>query len=98
MKVIPILICLMLPFSKSIAWGPEGHTIVARIAMQLVKPDVRQNVLNLLGNMSIDTAANWMDIMKSNPDYDFMRPWHYVEFPKEQQPYKETSQDNSLNR
>ena len=47
--------------------------------------------------MPVDTAANWMDIMKSNPDYDFMRTWHYVDYPKDQ-PYKETSQDNLLNR
>lgn len=97
MKIIPILFCLILFFSKSVAWGPEGHAIVGKIALQLVKPDVRQNVLKVLDNMSIDTAANWMDIMKSNSDYDFMRTWHYVDFPKGQ-PYKDNSHDNLLNR
>ena len=71
-----IMIQLMLiPFSGR-AWGPEGHTIVARLALQIVREDVRQNVLNYLNGMPIDTATNWMDIMKSNADYDFMRPWH----------------------
>lgn len=97
MKIIFIILCLTFPFSRSVAWGPEGHAIVGKIAMQLVRPDVQLNVLKVLGNMSVDTAANWMDIMRSNPDYDFMRTWHYVDFPKGHS-YKETSQDNLLNR
>lgn len=72
-----LFICL-----HSFGWGPEGHAIVGRIALQYAMPEVRDNVLKLLGKMSIDTAANWMDIMKSNHDYDFMRSWHYVDFPK----------------
>ena len=64
------------------AWGPEGYTIVATSALQIVKDDVRQNVLNYLNGMPIDTAANWMDIIKSNTDYEFIRPWHYFDFAK----------------
>ncbi len=47
--------------------------------------------------MSINTAANWMDIMKSNANYDFMRSWHYVDFPKGQA-YINLNNDNILNR
>lgn len=104
MKKISTLLCcvsihllLLLPSNKSFAWGPEGHAIVARIAMHFVKDDVRQNILSILGDMSIDTAANWMDMMKSNPNYDFMRPWHYIDFPKEQR-YQPSTNDNILNR
>ena len=92
-----IMIQLMLiPFSGR-AWGPEGHTIVARLALQIVREDVKQNVLNYLNGMPIDTAANWMDIMKSNADYDFMRPWHYVDFAKGSA-YKQNNDENILNR
>lgn len=92
-----IMIQLMLiPFSGR-AWGPEGHTIVARLALQIVREDVRQNVLNYLNGMPIDTATNWMDIMKSNADYDFMRPWHYVDFAKGSA-YKQNNDENILNR
>ena len=79
------------------AWGPEGHAIVAKIAMHYVKDDVRKNVLALLGSMSIDTATNWMDIMKSNADYDFMRSWHYLDFPKGKN-YTPNNDDNIVNR
>lgn len=37
MKKIITLFCFILAGSKSIAWGPEGHAIVGRIAMQLIK-------------------------------------------------------------
>jgi S1/P1 Nuclease len=94
-----IVVCLVTLISqRSIAWGPEGHAIVGRLAMRFVKEDVRQNILSILGNnMSIDTAANWMDIMKSNADYDFMRTWHYLDFPKGQQ-YQPSNNENILNR
>ncbi|MEZ5028693.1 MAG: hypothetical protein R2765_07890 [Ferruginibacter sp.] len=47
--------------------------------------------------MTVDTAANWMDIVKSNNDYDFMRSWHYVDFPKGQQ-YIPSNSDNIINQ
>jgi hypothetical protein len=85
-------------FSKtSRAWGPEGHAIVGRIAMQFVSEDVRKNVLAILGDMPVDTAANWMDIVRSNPDYDFMKTWHYLDFPKGQEFIPGVS-DNIVNR
>ena len=80
-----------------LAWGPEGHAMVGRLALRYVKADVRKNILGILGDMSIDTAANWMDIMKSNPDYDFMRTWHYIDFPKGQE-YLPNNSENILNR
>ena len=89
---ITVLLC-----SKAIAWGPEGHAIVDRLAMRFVKEDVRNNIQSILGTMSIDTAANWMDIMKSNADYEFMRPWHYIDFPKEQL-YQSNNNENIINR
>jgi S1/P1 Nuclease len=96
---ITVLLCIIF-ISKSfpaLAWGPEGHAIVGRLAMQFVKEDVRKNVLAILGNMSVDTAANWMDIMKSNADYDFMRTWHYLDFPRDQV-YASSNNENIVNR
>jgi DNA/RNA endonuclease YhcR with UshA esterase domain len=70
---------------------------VGRLALRFVKEDVRNNILALLGNMPVDTAANWMDIMRSNADYDFMRTWHYIDFAKEQ-PYVADNNENIVNR
>ena len=96
-KYIYSFVLFMSLSSTSSAWGPEGHAIVGRIALKYVNDDVRKNVLVILGKMSIDTAANWMDIMKSNADYDFMRPWHYLDFPKGEV-YTSSNKENILNR
>ncbi|MGG9970209.1 S1/P1 nuclease [Ferruginibacter sp. SUN002] len=79
------------------AWGPKGHTIVGQIAMQLLSAEVRANVLSVLNGMPIDTAANWMDIQRSNSDYDFMKPWHYIDFGKDVI-YAPSTDENSVNK
>ena len=84
-------------YSGTKAWGPEGHAIIGKLALHFVKDDVRKNVLTLLDKMSIDTAANWMDIMKSNANYDFMRSWHYLDFPKGKI-YTPNNDENIVNR
>lgn len=91
-----IALCFLFP-KKAQAWGPKGHTIVAQIAIELLKPEVKKNVLAILNNMPIDTAANWMDIQRSNSDYDFMKPWHYIDFPKEEV-YMPSTDENIVNR
>jgi DNA/RNA endonuclease YhcR with UshA esterase domain len=91
------ILFLLYPYKKTFAWGPEGHAIVGRLAMQFVTEDVKKNVLAVLGNISIDTAANWMDIMKSNSNYDFMRSWHFLDFPKDKI-YEPNNNDNIVNR
>lgn len=82
---------------RTMAWGSEGHAIVAKIAMQYLTPDARKNVLEVLGNMPVDTAANWMDIMRPNRDYDFMKPWHYIDFGRDKQ-YEPSTDENIVNR
>ncbi len=99
-KKLCLILCIylttLLP-QKAFAWGPEGHAIVGRLAMRFVNDDVRQNVLKILGAMTIDTATNWMDIVRSNADYDYMKSWHYIDFPKTQ-PYAPSNTDNIINR
>ncbi len=96
-KVLSFLILFSIFSKASFAWGPEGHAMIARIAMRYLKPGVKQNILKILGSMSVDTAANWMDIVRSNHDYDFMKTWHYADVPRGEE-YKETTQENMLNR
>ena len=91
------IVSLFLPPQKAKAWGPDGHTIVFRIALQFVKPEVKQNVLDILDTMSATTAANWMDIMRANSDYDYMKPWHYIDFAAEKE-YTPSTDENIVNR
>src|ERR1700749_3977363 len=79
--------------SRSFAWGAIGHQIVAKIAFAYVDSTTRQNVQNCLGDMTIEQAAVWMDEIKKDPKYDYMKPWHYVDFEKGMQ-YTPTTEGN----
>jgi hypothetical protein len=49
-RTIPVIIIYLLfliPSNVS-AWGPEGHAIVGRIALNFLKPDVKANVVRIL--------------------------------------------------
>jgi hypothetical protein len=67
---------------KSLAWGPTGHEIVAKIAFKFMDRSTKKQVLAILDGMSAGEAANWMDAMRKNPEYNYMKPYHYVNFEK----------------
>ena len=91
-----IIICLS-SVTNSFAWGYKGHEIVVQLAMRFVKPDVNKNIISILDTMSFGTAGNWMDMMRSNSDYNFMKPWHYIDFPEENT-YQASTDENIVNR
>lgn len=93
--VITLTVCCN---QQSFARGKTGHSIVAQIAMNLVYDSTRAKVLHFLNDISIDGAGNWMDSMRSNPDYDFMRPWHYLDFDKEESYSRPLTDDNLISR
>ena len=81
---MPVLILLTLvatPF-RTHAWGRRGHSLIAEIAFHYLDENTKKQVLDYLGGLSIEQAANWMDDMRSDPSYDFMKPYHYVNFEK----------------
>ncbi|VIO79231.1 S1/P1 nuclease [Bradyrhizobium ivorense] len=75
--------------NPSLAWGPEGHQIVALVAQSFLEPDVRKRVNALLA-ADTDTltphdmasAANWADRYRdANIDNSRVRTrqWHFVD-------------------
>ncbi|UAY53628.1 S1/P1 nuclease [Ferruginibacter albus] len=83
-KVVFIAIFLFasLYSKRSFAWGKTGHEIVPEIAFYYLDSSVKKNVLEYLANTSIEDAANWMDNKRSDGSFDYMKPWHYVDFEK----------------
>ena len=68
--------------SPALAWGKNGHRIVAAIADTQLSGLARAHVKEIVGSAeSLDEAAFWPDEMKSAPS-DFWQkkasPWHYV--------------------
>jgi hypothetical protein len=74
---ISILFALFLP-ALAFAWGSTGHRAVATIAKKNIDTTAIRIVQQFLGTMSFEEAATWMDDVRDDHSYDYMKPWHYV--------------------
>ncbi len=81
-KLIALLIVLIILPVKTFAWGSKGHALVAEVDFNYMDENTKKEVLKYLNDMTIQDAANWMDNVKSDHSYDFMRAYHYVNFDK----------------
>jgi hypothetical protein len=64
------------------AWGMLGHRIVGEIADSYLTPKARAEIKKILGNETIAMASNWADFIKSDTNYRYLSPWHYINFEK----------------
>ncbi len=60
------------------AWGRTGHRVVGEIGQRNLSANAKKKVNTLLKGLPLSEAAVWPDFMKSYPQWDFMRPWHYI--------------------
>jgi hypothetical protein len=67
---------------QSMAWGTEGHRVCGQIAENHLTPKARAAVHAILGYESIALASNWADFIKSDPNYKYLSPWHYIDLNK----------------
>src|SRR5471030_2955896 len=67
---------------QSMAWGTEGHRICGQIAESYLTPKARLSIKQILGHESIALASTWADFIKSDPNYNYLSPWHYIDFDK----------------
>jgi hypothetical protein len=96
-RILSLSILLILTCYTSVfAWGHKGHSLVAEVAFKYLDAKTKQNVLSYLNGMSIEEASNWMDEMRSDSKYDYMKPYHYVNIRKGF-PIKEVEGDNIIN-
>ncbi|WP_369753583.1 S1/P1 nuclease [Flavobacterium sp. WC2409] len=80
--LVTILFTLSLLPTKALAWGKNGHALVAEVAFNYLDKNTKKIVLGYLDGMTIEDAANWMDNIKDDHIYDYMKPYHYVNFDK----------------
>lgn len=64
----------------SMAWGTNGHRITGQIAENHLTPKARAAVKAILGNESMAMASTWADFIKSDPSYNYLYNWHFVDF------------------
>jgi hypothetical protein len=76
-KIIICCALLYIPFS-SMAWGVLGHRIVGQIADSYLTKKAKKAIAEILGNESVAMASNWPDFIKSDPSYNYLYNWHYI--------------------
>ncbi|MGZ4055554.1 MAG: S1/P1 nuclease [Bacteroidia bacterium] len=96
MKKIIFIFLILTKSVSSFAWGPTGHKIVVEIAKKYLKGNVQDSVQKYLGDMSFEDASIWMDDMRKDHSYDYMKPWHYVDIEKDKT-YVKTKDENIIN-
>jgi len=79
--LLTTLIVFYLPV-RSMAWGTQGHRICGQIASSYLTPKARKAIEAILGDESIALASNWADFIKSDPQYNYLSIWHYIDFDK----------------
>lgn len=61
-------------------WGPEGHNLVARIALARLKPATRTRVAGMLGpDQTMVSVSSWADRVRTTRKET--GPWHFVDIP-----------------
>lgn len=76
--IIPLFLAL-----QTFSWGDRGHKIVAQITKSCLEKSILDSVQFYLGKMSFKQASVWMDEMRSDEKYNYMRTWHYINIEKD---------------
>jgi hypothetical protein len=83
MKKIGFILIFILCINNANAWGSKGHKIVVEVAKKYLDKAIIDSVNYYLNGMSWEDASVWMDEMRSDKSYDYMKPWHYVNVEKD---------------
>lgn len=75
-----LLAWLALP-AGAMAWGEDGHHIVADIAHRELTPVAAEQVKALLVDETLVDVATWADEVRSRRQYRWSAPLHYVNVP-----------------
>jgi len=91
-RIISVFILSIFSISQVFAWGQTGHRVVGEVASFHLKRKVEKKVSEILNRESMAVASVWMDNIKSDDSYDYMKPWHWVTIP-EGMTYQETEKN-----
>ncbi|MFT6024745.1 MAG: hypothetical protein ACI9PY_002877 [Ascidiaceihabitans sp.] len=60
------------------AWGANGHRITAKIGEDNLTSVAAERLKDIVGDQSLALMATWPDFVRSFPEYDCFKPWHFL--------------------
>ena len=69
---------LLISITPALAWGPNGHRITAQIGEDGLSDRAREAVRKIAGKRSLALFATWPDYIRSFPEWDCAKPWHFL--------------------
>ena len=96
MKRLLVLFVFCLCFNNIFGWGSKGHKIVAEFAKKALDKSIIDSVQYFLGTMTFQEASVWMDEVRGDHSYDYLKPRHYVNVERDAT-YVKTNEDNAVN-
>jgi hypothetical protein len=65
-----------------VAWGKDGHRIVANIAQSRLSPAAAKKMQKILGpGQNLSDVATWADDVRSTPEWSWSAPLHFIDVP-----------------
>lgn len=80
-SALAILAALTFNPSEAMAWGPQGHRVIARVAVDRLTPAAQAAIRDLLHEGdTLPLVAGWAD-HEGHEKYPRSGPWHFVNVP-----------------
>ncbi|MFO0829060.1 MAG: S1/P1 nuclease [Phycisphaerales bacterium] len=82
-SLLAVLLAAIVITSPCFGWGADGHKIIGSIASASLTESAAKEVRELLGEQSIADACCWADEIRSESRYDWVKPLHYINVPRD---------------
>lgn len=64
-----------------VSWGVTGHRAIGKIAEKHLSLKAQEAVKDLLGTQSMADVSTYADQVRSQEQYKYTAPWHYINMP-----------------
>lgn len=98
-KVFASILLILALAAQCAGWGADGHRIAGVIAERFLTPKTKAAIRDLLGDETLAKAGTWADEIRSDRNYDWAKPLHYVNVPRSTEsvdPQRDCGQDKCV--
>jgi hypothetical protein len=93
-RCLPLFLFAFL-FLNAFCWEKEGHNITGVIAVNYLGQGTKDSMEKYLGAMTLQEAATWWESVRSDPSYEYLKQFHYINIEKGKN-YDPASENNII--